>query len=1163
MAIQRQSTNVHGTGTSSPTTVSHTLVSGSDRIILVAVGIETQQSTLTGVGCTYGGVSMTQAAYGSNGSTWTNHSYLFYLLEADLPSNGANTVSFSCSNYSGATDVSVYAMQYSGVSQGTPKDTDGQGNTSQALALTLSIAATDLAAVTHDMGNAQGTWSTDSGFTEQVDYVDASSTFTVADLIATGSDTSVTTTTTGSVNRHSGAGVVFEEAASGTNVTVSAQPAALTLQLAGSGTYLSISRIEAQPPSVTLAAPTHEVDAVIGSTPVSVNAQPASLTAAAPSSDISTVVSVSVGSRPAQLLAGAPAQEVATTSVATVTTTSAHVVLGAPAGSVATTTTATVVAQPGQLVLGAGEQAVATTLTASVASPAAPVILGASAHQVATVASASISAQPAGLVLGTSAANLSFGLSVDVFAQPGQLVIGTPASEVTTTSTVAIDGSAGQVVIGASASTVGTTAGATVASQPAQISLVGGYSHQQSYGGNQFVFPGTSGNYIFTQLLDQNIADADSAHLFQGDGEYQRTGAGTDYVNPFRRADATAFGGYYGTYEIAAGFSTGEKRLNIFHPNHIPCSPGDVITVSFDYRIDIASTDVTDILGGIEIFDDQGGYLGGAGGSVYNPGSWSYGDGTTWQRRTISTTAIGDAAEFSVLAWRWGDPSAGDTFDIRNLRATINQGPTHPEGFLPSTRINGDFEAFALVRMVDPSKASYQQVASTLRSAVGGWEIYTNTSGQPSWGFIDDSGTFKAIVVIGYTPPDDEWSEWHVRWDNTTKEQWMSVDGQVASFMHGSITMDHINDTDDRFAVAVRANGSSDPMEGGVAYVYFTDGIGGPIVASAVANDIQHPTNTGDGYAWLDEQGNQWHVEGSVEHLLGALPSPQPAQAVLSSPSASTATTSSVGVVSVPSQMVLGATAATITAGAGGPTNVSIDGPPAQLALQFAGSGEYADVWQYRPAPAQLTLGSPSPELDIFNPNATIEPTPGQVVLSAPAKSGRDFTIWEPGHQHLVLDVVVPEVLADAVAVHPTPAQLVVTSSPATVTIVNQINADVTAQPGQMMLAARADSIFAYDPNVEVFTGPGQIILTAKVEDIITTGFGDTLIRPVPAHLILTMPEFVVTGEYNIDYGPPGGDVTGEREYVVGATSPTYGRVSGGGTASAVVPGRPARVEPE
>lgn len=94
--------------------ISHTLAAGSDRIVIGVSVINPGNQTPT---ATYGGETMTKAVDLSFDSN-TRHVVIFYILEADLPSNGANTYDPTNGN-----DRYHACLAFSGVDQAVPDDT--------------------------------------------------------------------------------------------------------------------------------------------------------------------------------------------------------------------------------------------------------------------------------------------------------------------------------------------------------------------------------------------------------------------------------------------------------------------------------------------------------------------------------------------------------------------------------------------------------------------------------------------------------------------------------------------------------------------------------------------------------------------------------------------------------------------------------------------------------------------------------------------------------------------------------------------------------------------------------------------------------------------------------------------------------------------------------
>jgi hypothetical protein len=122
-------------------TWSHTVTSaGSDRILIVGVGVDQNQTccaTVTGV--TYGGVSMTLVPGGTSTRSGATRSELWYLLN---PPAGANNVVVTLS---GSADVRAGATSYTGVNQSTPFGTaaSATGDSSTA-SVNVSSAAGEL-----------------------------------------------------------------------------------------------------------------------------------------------------------------------------------------------------------------------------------------------------------------------------------------------------------------------------------------------------------------------------------------------------------------------------------------------------------------------------------------------------------------------------------------------------------------------------------------------------------------------------------------------------------------------------------------------------------------------------------------------------------------------------------------------------------------------------------------------------------------------------------------------------------------------------------------------------------------------------------------------------------------------------------------------------------
>lgn len=145
----------------------HTLVAGTDRMIVVAVGGETFDSDLgnpwVATSVTYGGVQMNKAigvVTTENAAGLSNNdSELWYLFESDLPANGTHTIQATCSTtISGAVRLFGSCSSYQGVSSQSIGDTDGVGFNqtvpSDTIGNNITLAENDWAFSSYVSGNA-------------------------------------------------------------------------------------------------------------------------------------------------------------------------------------------------------------------------------------------------------------------------------------------------------------------------------------------------------------------------------------------------------------------------------------------------------------------------------------------------------------------------------------------------------------------------------------------------------------------------------------------------------------------------------------------------------------------------------------------------------------------------------------------------------------------------------------------------------------------------------------------------------------------------------------------------------------------------------------------------------------------------------------------------
>ena len=196
-AITKAGTDTTGTGTASPLSFSHTLVSGSNRMILVTA--QSEANSANDISATYGGQTMVEAITQTTGTTTTMVLSIFYILEANLPSDGANTVSVT---YTGTvTEVNAWCGQWDGVSQTTPEATDETVWTfGTTIANTISPSTDAWVISTVGYGNSL-TSTHGQSQVEVHDFADGSSGIAVAELRGASGETSLDSTASGTINR--------------------------------------------------------------------------------------------------------------------------------------------------------------------------------------------------------------------------------------------------------------------------------------------------------------------------------------------------------------------------------------------------------------------------------------------------------------------------------------------------------------------------------------------------------------------------------------------------------------------------------------------------------------------------------------------------------------------------------------------------------------------------------------------------------------------------------------------------------------------------------------------------------------------------------------------------------------------------------------------------
>lgn len=217
MAIAKVGTDTNNTSASLTYSFSHTLVSGSNRAIVVGIGVENIDTIALG-GITYGGAGMTLAAsYLSGTSGARNYVGIYYLLEADLPSNGSNTVAITLIGTVSSLGSVAYCAEYSGVYQSAPEATSTAYQTgSQTVTNTISPSTGAWVFSTMDSAATNGTWSHGQSQVELIDTpgTGGSHTTAVAELRGANGETSLSSTFSGDILRNVRVAVSFAAAPS-------------------------------------------------------------------------------------------------------------------------------------------------------------------------------------------------------------------------------------------------------------------------------------------------------------------------------------------------------------------------------------------------------------------------------------------------------------------------------------------------------------------------------------------------------------------------------------------------------------------------------------------------------------------------------------------------------------------------------------------------------------------------------------------------------------------------------------------------------------------------------------------------------------------------------------------------------------------------------------
>lgn len=154
-------------------TKSFTLSAGSNRLLLVFVWMEDNTSVVGRVsGITYSGTAMTTTGAEITSPDTFLLGTLYYMLEANLPADGAHDVVVSMGSEANEVGIAIWTFQ--NVAQVAPKDIDNyssDSDNSNALTGWTGINATDIVIDCAAFGGSSGTWSQAGTQTELFDLL--------------------------------------------------------------------------------------------------------------------------------------------------------------------------------------------------------------------------------------------------------------------------------------------------------------------------------------------------------------------------------------------------------------------------------------------------------------------------------------------------------------------------------------------------------------------------------------------------------------------------------------------------------------------------------------------------------------------------------------------------------------------------------------------------------------------------------------------------------------------------------------------------------------------------------------------------------------------------------------------------------------------------------
>jgi len=206
MAIAKAGTDTQGNGDGdNPVSWSHTLVAGSNRLVVVLVGVE-DDSAIDITGITYGGNAMTKAIDGLTGvSGYRVMADIWYILEGALPGDGAKTVTVTFNPFAGPNqECTCFCAEYTGVKQQAPEATDETAEAApgdDTIENTISPSNNAWVMSVAACGLTGTNWTHGQGQVEVLDYQDSSSRVAVAELRGASGEISLSSTFFTNANR--------------------------------------------------------------------------------------------------------------------------------------------------------------------------------------------------------------------------------------------------------------------------------------------------------------------------------------------------------------------------------------------------------------------------------------------------------------------------------------------------------------------------------------------------------------------------------------------------------------------------------------------------------------------------------------------------------------------------------------------------------------------------------------------------------------------------------------------------------------------------------------------------------------------------------------------------------------------------------------------------